>query len=40
MDRIDRSGRYTLIDGRSGFSIVFAGMKFEEEDIVPPWLQL
>ncbi|MBQ7208690.1 MAG: glucose-6-phosphate isomerase [Lentisphaeria bacterium] len=34
MDRIDRNGRYTLIDGRSGFSIAFAGMKFEEADIV------
>ena len=33
MSRIDRSGKYTLIDGRSGFAIAFAGMKFEEKDL-------
>ena len=33
MSRIDRSGKYTLIDGRSGFAVAFAGMKFDEKDL-------
>ena len=33
MDWIQRSGDYTLTDGKSGFSISFAGMKFDERDL-------
>ena len=33
MDWIKRSRDYTLVDGKSGFTISFAGMKFEESDL-------
>ena len=34
MDWVKRSSDYTLTDGKSGFSISFAGMNFEEADLV------
>ena len=33
MDWVKRSGEYTLTDGKSGFSINFAGMNFNGDDI-------
>ena len=33
MDWVKRSGEYTLTDGKSGFSINFAGMNFNSDDI-------
>ena len=33
MDWVKRSNEYTFTDGKSGFSINFAGMKFERSDI-------
>ena len=33
MDWVKRSSEYTFTDGKSGFSINFAGMKFEKADI-------
>ena len=33
MDWVKRSNEYTFTDGKSGFSINFAGMKFEKSDI-------
>lgn len=33
MDWVKRSNEYTLTDGKSGFSINFAGMKFDSNDI-------
>ena len=33
MDWVARNSKYTLTDAKSGFSIAFAGMKFEDKDI-------
>ena len=33
MDWISRSRKYTLIDGKSGFTISFAGMDFSDEEL-------